>query len=474
MSPDTDSSDTDSRDAALPDAGGRVRHNRDTDRQQLPERMRRDVRLLGDMLGEVHQRVRRRRTCSRTWKGCGRRSSTPARGARPLRRRTARPAGDAIAALVGQLVAGSRGAVARAFTVYFHLANLAEEQQRVRDAAGTGLRPDRPPRESLADAVARDHRRAGPGQLDDLLAGLRVHPVFTAHPTEARRRAVVPSLRRISELLTALDDDRRGAARAGGDAAAAARGDRPALADRAAAGRRDDPARRGPHGDDRVRRDAVPAGARRVPGAGPGAARPAERRGARSPVPAVPAVRQLGGRRPGRQPDGDRARSPGRPRSSRPITRCARWRPRPARIGRALTVNARLRAAVGRAAPRRWRPRRPRTRSCWPRSPPARRSEPYRTYLLYAGRAAGRRRGSRDADLAYGGAAEFLADLRLVQQSLAAGGRDPAGLRRAAAPDLAGRDVRVPPGRARGPAALRGARPRAGGAARRAATPVRR
>ena len=53
MSPDTDSSDTESRDAALPDAGGRVRHNRDTDRQQLPGRMRRDVRLLGDMLGEV-------------------------------------------------------------------------------------------------------------------------------------------------------------------------------------------------------------------------------------------------------------------------------------------------------------------------------------------------------------------------------------------------------------------------------------
>ena len=41
----------------------------------------------------------------------------------------------------------------------------------------------------------------------------------------------------------------------------------------------------------------------------------------------------------------------------------------------------------------------------------------------------------------------------------------PAGLRRAAAPDLAGRDVRVPPGLARGAAALGRARPRAGRAA---------
>src|SRR6202000_775267 len=44
----------------------------------------------------------------------------------------------------------------------------------------------------------------------------------------------------------------------------AARGDRPAVADRAAADGRDDPAGRGPHGDDGVRRDAVPAGAQRL------------------------------------------------------------------------------------------------------------------------------------------------------------------------------------------------------------------
>ena len=53
MSPDTDSSGAERRDTALREAGRRAGPTRDTDRQQLPGRMRRDVRLLGDMLGEV-------------------------------------------------------------------------------------------------------------------------------------------------------------------------------------------------------------------------------------------------------------------------------------------------------------------------------------------------------------------------------------------------------------------------------------
>jgi phosphoenolpyruvate carboxylase len=47
--------------------------------------------------------------------------------------------------------------------------------------------------------------------------------------------------------------------------------------------------------------------------------------------------------------------------------------------------------------------------------------EPYRTYLLYAAERLAATR-ARDADLAYAGPAEFLADLRLVQSSLAAAG----------------------------------------------------
>ena len=67
-------------------------------------------------------------------------------------------------------------------------------------------------RESLAAAVAEISRDAGPEHLHELLASLRVHLVLTAHPTEARRRAVVAALRRISGLLDVLDDQRTAAA----------------------------------------------------------------------------------------------------------------------------------------------------------------------------------------------------------------------------------------------------------------------
>lgn len=89
--------------------------------------------------------------------------------------------------------------VARAFTVYFHLVNLAEEMQRadvIRRENGNG--------EGEIDAVARAYAQLGEElgaeTAQSYAQSLRFHPVFTAHPTEARRRAVSQSIRRISEL----------------------------------------------------------------------------------------------------------------------------------------------------------------------------------------------------------------------------------------------------------------------------------
>ena len=120
-------------------------------------------------------------------------------------------AGDEIVRLVASWSLEQAEQVARAFAVYFHLANLAEEHQRIRNLRerDTGQEPVR---ESLAAAVAEISREAGPEHLRELLASLRVHLVLTAHPTEARRRAVVAALRRISGLLDVLDDPRAAAA----------------------------------------------------------------------------------------------------------------------------------------------------------------------------------------------------------------------------------------------------------------------
>ena len=96
--------------------------------------------------------------------------------------------------------------VARAFTCYFHLVNLAEEHQRVRILRE---RAGQPGREHVADTVATAFARlrseVGEEEARRRLAELRFHPVFTAHPTEARRRAVSTSIRRLAELLTQHD-----------------------------------------------------------------------------------------------------------------------------------------------------------------------------------------------------------------------------------------------------------------------------
>jgi phosphoenolpyruvate carboxylase len=167
--------------------------------------MRRDVRLLGDVLGEVVresagpelladvEQLRHAVIAARRG-GAG-----------------ADRASDDIAALVASWNVTRAELVARAFAVYFHLANLAEEHQRIRNLRerDTGAEPVR---ESLAAAVAELTHDSGREHLEELLASLRVHLVLTAHPTEARRRAVVAALRRISELLHVLDDPRAGAA----------------------------------------------------------------------------------------------------------------------------------------------------------------------------------------------------------------------------------------------------------------------
>ncbi len=167
--------------------------------------MRRDVRLLGDLLGEVLresggqdllddvERLRRAVIAARHTEQAGKPGALRA---------------------IGAMVAGwpldRAEAVAHAFTVYFHLANLAEEHQRIRTLRERDT-VDQPVRESLAQAVAGIRAEHGSGRVLGLVAGLRVHPVLTAHPTEARRRAVTEALRRIGALLTSLDDGRPGA-----------------------------------------------------------------------------------------------------------------------------------------------------------------------------------------------------------------------------------------------------------------------
>src|SRR5262245_45404 len=170
--------------------------------------MRRDVRLLGGLLGEVIRESGGQDLLDDVERL---RHAVIAAREKPPAEDAADVAGDEIAALVAGWPLARAELVAKAFTIYFHLTNLAEERHRVRTLRGQAeLAPVRgdggPRRESLAAAVAQF--AAEPERLTELLARLRVQPVLTAHPTEARRRAVAAALRRIAVLVDTLDEAR--------------------------------------------------------------------------------------------------------------------------------------------------------------------------------------------------------------------------------------------------------------------------
>ena len=152
--------------------------------------LRRDVRLLGDLLGRVLveqegeslledvERVRSLARASRA--GSPHEELQEAVEALPLER---------------------QASVLRAFALYFQLANVAEQHHRVRRLRAYKLE-ERVPAESLEDSFARLDG-VPPAELERRVS---LQLVLTAHPTEATRRTVLASHLRIAALLAELDD----------------------------------------------------------------------------------------------------------------------------------------------------------------------------------------------------------------------------------------------------------------------------
>ncbi|ADW67468.1 phosphoenolpyruvate carboxylase [Granulicella tundricola] len=160
--------------------------------------LRRDVRSLGMLLGlvlreqaaaGVYESVEGLRLAA-----IGRRESSDANaGALPS---VAAEAADA----------GRAYQLARAFSFYFELINLAETNHRKRRRLAHQLEDAAPQRGSLRGTL-RALKKAGRSgeEIRELLARVQVMAVFTAHPTEVARRSVMFKRRRISELLERLD-----------------------------------------------------------------------------------------------------------------------------------------------------------------------------------------------------------------------------------------------------------------------------
>ncbi len=112
---------------------------------------------------------------------------------------------------VDDLIEDSTGTDAnlKAFSTYFQLVNLAEEHERVRvlnERSEVAYLSDKPMDETISQAL---HELKSEGfsaqEVQEMLGRMLVMPVFTAHPTESRRRTTRQILKKVSELLAKLN-----------------------------------------------------------------------------------------------------------------------------------------------------------------------------------------------------------------------------------------------------------------------------
>ncbi|RQG96766.1 phosphoenolpyruvate carboxylase [Natrarchaeobius oligotrophus] len=156
--------------------------------------VRQDVRELGALLGEVLEDQTSRKAFE-TVESCRRAAIDYRSGDLESR--------EPLVSELEGLSPHQQRIVARAFTTYFELINLAEERERVRSIrteSNEGTLQD-----SL-ETAAEELGEADHETVEQVLEDVLIEPTFTAHPTEARRKTVKSKLRRISTLLERLDE----------------------------------------------------------------------------------------------------------------------------------------------------------------------------------------------------------------------------------------------------------------------------
>ena len=164
------------------------------------ELLRRDVRFLATCSGSV---ITRRSRAPRPW-----RLVEEIRRLARERRAVDQAAGAALDERIASLDDRQASIVARAFSVFFDLVNIAEDRQRVRVLRDRERERDPAAAQGIAgrrESPEFRERGCRPRRVQPALDRLAVELVFTAHPSEAKRRSIRAKLRRMRKSLETLD-----------------------------------------------------------------------------------------------------------------------------------------------------------------------------------------------------------------------------------------------------------------------------
>src|SRR5437763_3679074 len=169
-----------------------IRANRVEDAEDA--RLRTDIRLLGRILGDtvrdqegadVFDLVERIRQTSIRF-----------------HRDDDKPARRELELILDSMSIGQTVRIVRAFSYFSHLANIAEDQNNIRQMRARSTAGGAPPQGTLVGTLA-NARAAGlkAADLRKFFAEALVSPVLTAHPTEVRRKSTIDREMEIAALL---------------------------------------------------------------------------------------------------------------------------------------------------------------------------------------------------------------------------------------------------------------------------------
>ena len=156
-----------------------------------------DIRLLGRILGDVIR--------EQEGKGAFELIESIRQLSVAFRHKDDTQAGQKLKRLLKSLSGDETVTVARAFTYFSHLANIAEDRHHIRrraahERAGTVQEG------GLAKTLTRLHQaKVKPKTILETIEGAHISPVLTAHPTEVQRKSILDAERAIAQLLLVRD-----------------------------------------------------------------------------------------------------------------------------------------------------------------------------------------------------------------------------------------------------------------------------